>query len=590
MSEALALRVERTTLGERLHRAWLALRSETPVVGLDRPDERRVISPVAPSRWGTQRTRDEAVDADVQSTNVILSEANSGRTARFVDLCDSTMRERDSRLGAVGRTRVLTIQGRPWVMRPSPGYETDPEAKRVADFVTQAFDRVRDLEVLFGHLAYATLVGHACLEHQWFRDGDTWRTQPRWIHGNRFAWDTATERVGFTAAGWFGSTIPDSNFLDNYVDKFVFHNPVAGHSSYPWQRGAMRSRVLASVIKRLGIRFWIKMLERWGQPQVFVTKPPPSTAGGEVPQGDEDERILAMLRGLGSTWNGLVPHGATVETISANVVSDLHEKWVQYQNLEDAIAILGQNLSTEISQGGSYAAARTHALVRLDYLAADLAELTSTITDQWIRPLVFYNFGSSAPVPYIDWFLQPKGAWTVGDFNAGLCTADELRNTNGHDAEVGGTGGRYAKGVGPAGEVTSTEAPPIADVIRAIELAAKNNLRPTAESISAIGARLGLAFEAVPDGAPEPKAIPPSGADLNADPPSPDAATTTIEVGQVWIDTRDGHSLRVERLGDGKVYLVDLTAEPNAHGQREQFAWSVAAFRERCTPPAPSVE
>lgn len=471
-------------------RVLLALRSETPVVGLDRPDERRIISPVVSAYSGGQKTRDEAIDAKVSDVNRILGETEQGRTARFIDLCGST-RTRDSRLDAVCRTRVLAIQGRPYILRPPVGYETDPEAKKIAAWVSTKFDQTRDLETLFGHLAHAALYGHACLEHQWFRADGEWRTQPRWVHPNRFAWDTASERVGFTKPGWFGSsTIPEDQYLDGFIDKFVFHNPVAGLSAYPWQRGALRSRVLASIIKRLGIAFWVKMLERWGQPQVYVIKPPPGGAGtGEAAAGDEDDRIKEMLRSLSSTWHGLVPHGASIETIAANVHPELHEKWVNYQNIEDAIAILGQNLSTEISMGGSYAAAKAHALVRLDYLAADLSELTSTLTDQWIRQLVWYNFGGSAPVPYIDWFMQPKGAWTVGDFNAGLCTADELRNSNGWDAEADGAGNRYSPTA-------------IAEVLKAVQVAKDSGLRPTRKSLERLFAGAGLEFE------PEAPALP----------------------------------------------------------------------------------
>ncbi len=185
MGNELAIRVERASFGTRLRSAIAAFRAESSTVGLDRPDERRIISPVSPSRWGTQKTRDEAIDADVASVNAILSESDAGRTSRLIDLYDST-RTRDSRLNAVCQTRVLAVQSRPYVLRPPPGYETDAEAKKVASTVALWFDQTRDLETLFGHLAHGALYGHACLEHQWRQVGNEYRTQPRWIHGNRF--------------------------------------------------------------------------------------------------------------------------------------------------------------------------------------------------------------------------------------------------------------------------------------------------------------------------------------------------------------------------------------------------------------------
>ena len=441
-------------------RGALAIRADVAAAPVTPPDERRVI-PLRSGPWRTTPTRDEGRNPEISAVDAILRETAQGQVSRYIDLCESS-RTRDSRLDAVCRTRVLAIQGRRWVMRPSPGLEGNAEAQRVALAVTQLFHETQGFATILGHLAHGTLYGHALLEHQWRLDGGLWRTAPRWLHGNRVGFDVQDQR-----AGWLTSSTAIEPF-DRYPNKFVFHNPVGGRSSYPWHRGAMRSRLIASITKRLGIRWWLKMLERWGQPQVFVTRPP-STPGVPGPTGsDEDDDIIDGLRKIGDDWRGVIPAGASINTIAADVKSDLHATFVAAQNLEDAVAILGQNLSTEVT-GGSFAAARAHQLVRLDVLAADLAELTETITDQWIRPLCEYNW-PGAPVPWIDWILAPQGPVTVAEYQAGLYSADEVRASNGYDAEADNRGRRYAMALdAPAGpaEPDAPDAPvaePTADV------------------------------------------------------------------------------------------------------------------------------
>lgn len=478
--------------------ATLAVRGE--VVGLDRPDERRVLSPRA-RQWSSTRTRDEARNKDVAVVDAILRETAEGRVSRFVDLCSSS-RDRDSRLDAVCRTRILAIQGRPFVVRPPPGYEGDKQANENALWVTQHLSSTRGFANLIGHLAHGTLYGHAVLEHDWRYEQGEWRTQPRFVHGNRVGWNTDTEQAGFYESGLFsGNLVP----FDRYPSKFILHNPVGGRSSYPWQRGALRSRVIASILKRMGIAWWVKMLERWGQPQVFVTRPP-SLGGTPGPDGaDEDDDIIAGLRKLSDDWRAVIPNGASIETIAANVHPELHEKFVALQNLEDAVAILGQNLSTEV-QGGSFAATKAHQLVRLDVLAADLAELTETITDQWIRLLVEFN-RPGTPIPYIDWILAPRGEITVAHFQAGLYSADEVRQSMGHDPETENTGARYAKPEGGA----PAQAVGLADMLKAIELAREVGLKPTQASIATLLTSMGIATEpaeAAPTSSPVTPALP----------------------------------------------------------------------------------
>lgn len=381
-----------------------------------------------------QRARDEAFNAELSTVNQALNEAATGKTARLINLLKGT-RTRDSRHGAVCRTRVLAVQ-RPWVLNPPPGEEKTREGILIADRCRRILGEVPGFGKTVGHLGHGILESFGVAEHQWRKnDRGEVVSVPRWRHPNRFAWNVQTESLCWSevnASDPRAATFPGVE-LNEYPGKFIVHAPVAGDSDYPWMRGVQRSRAIASVLKRLATRWGIKSLERWGQPQVFVT----GRDGDSMAINDE---LMDMLRAIGSSWIGRFPEGVEPKTIPA-ATSELHLRWIETQNTEDAIALLGQNLTTEVT-AGSFAAAQAHRHVRLDILASDLSELAETLTDQWVRLLVEYNW-PGAPVPVLDFVLAPKGEITVAHYQAGLFTADEVRNSMGADPEPDGKGSRY---------------------------------------------------------------------------------------------------------------------------------------------------
>lgn len=475
------------------------------------------------------RTKDRAIDADFASVNRIIWEASTGRTSGLVDLYKSS-RTRDTRLDAVCRTRVLAMRSRPLVFRAPAGLENDAEAKRFAELTTRIFDAVPGRGDLIGHLGHGALEGFAVAEHRWHEvvhPTDPGRTvvtsTPRWRHSNRFAWNTETVELCRCDPGV--DAFPGTP-LSSWPGKFITHAPVIGDSDYPWFRGAMRSRAIASVAKRIVMRWWLKGIERWGQPQVWAA------IDENLREGVADE-VLEALRELSSAWHARFPKGTELNAIPGKMDGAVHDAWVQFHATEDAIAILGQNLTTEV-QGGSFAAAQAHMLVRLDYLAADLAALAETILDQWVRPLFRFNGWPAALVPQVDFVLAPKGEITVAHYQAGLYTADEVRAAMGYDPEPDGKGARYFV---PA---------------------------PAAQ------------FQLASSGAQ---------AAAQATPRAEDAVTEVV-VGSIWTDTEDGHRLQVVRVADGSVYFVDLDS-PNP---QRQYRWALRTFTERAAPPAPAAD
>lgn len=423
------------TLRARLTAAGEALRGALPA----QPDR----LPVMPQTAAVQRNRpvNEAANATPATVAAAFREADVGQTRRIIDLGKSS-RQLDARLDGVGAMRVTVIGSRRWVVKPALGHEKDPLHLRRVAAVTQLLSerrvRFRDNRE---HLAHAVLEPHGVLEHDWYTTTVTttvagvtlteslWNTAPQWRHPRRFCWNDS----GQIAKCDTGVDPTQGTPLANYPSKFIIHTPVAGRSNYPWMRGALRSRLMGSIAKRSGVKWWLSALERYGQPQVFAT----------VKDGDQNlvPDILSALRAIGPDWRAILPDGVDLKALPVDINSDLHQKFVDWQNTEDAVLILGQNLSTEV-KGGSYAAAQSQERVRADILASDLTALDETITDQWLALLWHFNWPGE-PIGYIETQVGAATPYTIADYQAGLCTADEYRMDNGHDPEPDGKGDRY---------------------------------------------------------------------------------------------------------------------------------------------------
>jgi hypothetical protein len=380
-----------------------------------------------------------ALDADSRKIAAIFDRADRGQTCDLADLYEDC-RVLDSRLDAVARKRVLAIMGRPLLIKPAPGWETDKEAKQHAEWTQQLLQRSPGFRSGIAHLAHGTLDLPRTCEQEWVvtREG---RYMPV-LHKrfpNLFAFDNEL-RIGFLAYPSAYSTITP---LSNYPDHFVVHSPSGGRSSYPWRQGALLSRCIPSIAKRAGVRWWLQYLERFGLPLPYATIP-------EGEGGDPDTssslkgRAKQMLRDLQADWSAVVSGAITLDVVphSGEVNAEAHARFVEYQDTQDAIVVLGQNLTTQV-EGGSFAATEAHRFVADDILEADLLELAAdTITTQIVEPLSRYNWPGGPPL-VAEMHATRAQILTIDDVAQGICTPDQRLASLGHPAQADGRGSQY---------------------------------------------------------------------------------------------------------------------------------------------------
>jgi phage gp29-like protein len=100
-----------------------------------------------------------------------------------------------------------------------------------------------------------------------------------------------------------------------------------------------------------------------------------------------------------------VPSDYDVEVIEASKVSSsmAYKQFIDQQNVEIAVSIIGGNLSTEV-QGGSYAAATAQMLVRADIIESDKVIVQGAF-DELIRIVHAFNFRGDK-LPYFRLYTE----------------------------------------------------------------------------------------------------------------------------------------------------------------------------------------
>ena len=384
-----------------------------------------------------------ALDARPQDWFNVMQRADQGDTAAMIEMFNDA-RDRDGHLDGVARKRSQSMVGRPITFRVPDGYEEDPEAHRAVAATRRALlCDSRGFKKALQHLMQAPVDGWAVCETFWRTNREGW-----WIpHLEPVLTVNTAFQLGTLKPGYYAdhnrihtSVIP----FEEHPDKFVVHIPITGRSDYPWRRGAMRSCIIPSFVKRNGIKFWMTLAERFGMPQPFAKVPRGVDHDGK-PTDDLFAEAEKAMQNLGRVWSMVVSNTIEIDSIpgSGNVRGEVHQKLIEWANTTQSVAMLGQNLTTVV-QGGSFAAAESHRWVAGDLHLADATELADSLTEQVVEPFIRYNL-PGAPVPIAEISTAQKQVFTENDVLHGTASRDERRRTLGHDAIPDGKGADYER-------------------------------------------------------------------------------------------------------------------------------------------------
>lgn len=184
---------------------------------------------------------------------------------------------------------------------------------------------------------------------------------------------------------------PDSGtfeVLEPWMEDYLYFITVRKRTQRQPYGEALMSRVYWPYFFRYnGWRFWMAFLERFGSPMLL----------GNAADGDTDALAEELAKAV---QDAVVAVGAE-DKVTAIQVSGSGEAFAK---ADDALVrriqrlVLGQTLTSDVGDKGSYAAANIHNLVRLDKRNADIRLVTPTV-QRIVRALTVLRFGLDVEVP-----------------------------------------------------------------------------------------------------------------------------------------------------------------------------------------------
>ncbi len=307
--------------------------------------------------------------------------------------------ERDPHVHAVLQQRIMAVVGKEWEIIPVQSAKragrpaATSQEKIVADFVSQVlencnFDQARQ------ELLKAILYGYYVVEVIWrVRDGHIEIEKLIGKHPRRFIFTPDRELRLLTLQNMIeGEALPERKFI-------VF---TYGDSDNPYGRGLGQKLWWPVWFKKNGIKFWLVFLEKFGMPTVLGKYPPGTTP-------EQQEALMDAIEAIQTDTGIKIPDTMNVEFIEASRSGTVtYEQLCEYMDRQISKAVLGQTLTTEIGDKGSYAASQTHQEVRQELIEAVADLLDACLNETLIKWIVDYNFPGVTAYPKIVTYAAPK--------------------------------------------------------------------------------------------------------------------------------------------------------------------------------------
>ena len=266
------------------------------------------------------------------------------------------------------------------------------EDARIADTVREFFRRPALDDDLYDVLD-AIGKGFSVSEIVWETSERQWMPKrllhrlPQWFDFDRDAGAELVRR-GEEGADW--------QPLEPY--KFVAH-VVAAKSGLPIRGGLARAAAWAWMFGTYGLKDWVRYVEAYGMP-IRV---------GKYHQGATREQIAVLrraVRDLAADCAAVIPEEMLIEFVSDTGAagagrSDVYRDLLGHIDDQRSVVVLGQTLTTQPGESGSYSLGQVHDRVRRDIERSDGRQLAATLRRDVVEPIVALNHGPGARCPTV---------------------------------------------------------------------------------------------------------------------------------------------------------------------------------------------
>lgn len=304
---------------------------------------------------------------------------------------------KDLHLASVLDTRRGAVTGCPWEIVPAAD---DAQGRKDADLVREVLENIPDFKNMIIALMEAVPYGFANPEIMWATDG-------RWIYVESVD-EVMQHRFIFRGPDWMLLKFPRLLMKEgDYVgveippEKFLFHR-FQPRGGYVARSGLMRGLAWWNLFQSYSLKDWMAFMERFGQG--FILGRYDSAAS----PGDRDV-LQDAVRNMATELAAMISKTTEIEihefkgTSTINMFLDFNEFADAYKSKR----VLGQTLTTQEGESGSYALGKVQNEVRQDILEYDCTSVMNTVQRGLVVPIVEYNHGPRDKYPKFQIRFEP---------------------------------------------------------------------------------------------------------------------------------------------------------------------------------------
>lgn len=292
----------------------------------------------------------------------------------------SQLPQADLHLLGLMQTRKLAPLGWPFIVEPSDA--NDPKAVEIALRVRDRLVRSK-IHHKFGVLIGSIFYGVAGIHCPWESKSGEWVAETKTVS---------------SLSLWIRSGVP--NLIEDTSQ--LHYAPIENPEQYviatfnPFEEviadytgGLFRTAMWLVIIKHFNWSDWSKFNEIFVQPYRMAT-----WAAGT----SESDKAVARqaVEQIGSDAWAAFPDTVKIEFIEAVKSGSVQAYKDLLRAADDALSImiLGQTLTTDVRDRGSFAAAKVHSEVRADYMWHDLQMIEQAVNEQYISQDYRLNYGN----------------------------------------------------------------------------------------------------------------------------------------------------------------------------------------------------
>ena len=315
-------------------------------------------------------------------------QAEGGHIRTLAELCDNILA--DDRVSTVFETRIGGLLGLPLSFEASGDGRRKNRAVRALEAEEDWWAAFPEYE-LTQFLTWGRLLGVSFAQiHPTEHEG-------RFVPRIEF-WHPRNTRYDWHTRQWFARVdsgvhevpiVPGDGQWMAYMPEGEFR---------PWANGKWRGLA----------RWWL--LKSYAQDDAGRASEKSGTTVVTASEDSDDELRQEIAADMFEAARDAVialPKGFDAKVLdSKSSIEQNQGKIVDMANTAIAVAVLGQNLTTETS-GGSFAAAKVHARVEIQRIRSDAETAATVLHDQALEWWAEFNFGSKSLAPWPVWQTDP---------------------------------------------------------------------------------------------------------------------------------------------------------------------------------------